>query len=294
MADITYTQFPIEADIVDISQMETDISNAQTDILSLGQNKADKTTTINGLSLAQNRTLYVQDIPSKNILIVPFVNGSISDSGADTTTPNRLRSALIAVEPSTTYTISMDSSAIKYQEFDTYNSSGTWTGYVSLNATSATFTTNASTYFIKVIVTRNNGTAISPSDLNSCDVQLEKGSTATAYVPYAKTNVELTNDIGASVSYTPTSLVTVNRLMTYRVGKIVSVCGNLTAASAISSNDNLITFGASLALLTDCVGMNTSDGSNINMYVTKGGVLRPAKAIASGVVFTFNFTFVTE
>lgn len=241
MADITYTQFPIEADIVDISQIETDISNAQTDILNLGQNKADKTTTINGLSLAQNRTLYVQDIPSKNILNPYFVNGSLSNTGEDTSTPNRLRSIFIPVQPSTTYTLQMTSSTIKWQEYDEYTSAKSWIGYTSINATSKTFTTGSTTAYIKLIATFNTGTAISPSDLDGCNLQLELGSTATAYVPYAKTNAELSQgliDISSSFVWNPSVTFSTKTLVAFYDPVRRLVMGNMAydASAAISAS----------------------------------------------------------
>ena len=95
MADITYTQFPIEADIVDISQMQTDISNAQTDILNLGQNKADKSTTINGLSLAQNRVLasaqFSEAITGEKMLAnILYQSGNSWTGGSSIKLPNDL------------------------------------------------------------------------------------------------------------------------------------------------------------------------------------------------------------
>lgn len=204
MADITYTQFPIEADIVDISQMQTDISNAQTDILNLGQNKADKSTTINGYSLAQNRTLYVQDIPSKNLfdtVKAGFVERNnygvtrslASDgtgivlSGLSTGTSLWARSTDDA-----SFWLPQGDYLISYEASGTGSSSVTYFGVLTSGGQtyydSFTAPSGGITIVNFVIVITNNVQY-------NCTVypMIRLSSAPSGYVPYTKTNEELTS-----------------------------------------------------------------------------------------------------
>ena len=134
---------------------------------------------------------HVQDIESKNVAnILTLVQGSLSGTGAETTGTTRLRSGFFSVDSSVVYTVSMVSSALFY-EIHEYDSSKTWLKFTQVNANSATFTTSGTTKYVRILFRYSDNSTILPSAITK--LQLEKGSTVTSYVPYAKTNVELSN-----------------------------------------------------------------------------------------------------
>jgi len=142
--------------------------------------------------------LYAQDIASANIADQgAFVQGSVSGSGADTTSTIRLRSPLIAVTPSTTYSVGCSSATLVF-EADYYNSSGTWQSNYAINATSGEFTTPSNTYYVKILIRKSDNSTIVTSDLSQ--FYLRKKTDLTGYVPYAMTNRELTEYVGAATS----------------------------------------------------------------------------------------------
>lgn len=221
MADITYTQFPIEADIVDISQIETDISNAQTDILNLGQNKADKTTTINGLSLAQNRTLYVQDIPSKNLLptisssttingVTYTLNsdGSISTGGTAGTGGSQLflvGANWVGVSPypldkTKSYIMSGcpsggSNSTYRISIFEYYNGGSSNVNYSDIgDGVEFTPYSSATSWLVVINIQPGAGDMTGKTFYP----MIRPSSAPSGYVPYAKTNVELSQGSAGS------------------------------------------------------------------------------------------------
>lgn len=114
-----------------------------------------------------------------------FEQGSISSSGADTLADNRIRLKNYAeVSPSTTYTFKTNSTyslqvyVFEYDENKDFiqRIPSTW---IELPYT---FTTSATTKYIRVICAKDNTENISPSDVYN--TQLELGPTATDYEEY--------------------------------------------------------------------------------------------------------------
>ena len=116
--------------------------------------------------------------------------GDISGSnGAESASTIRLRSGWIPVKPSTTYTLSMSSSAV-FKYLYKYSASKGWLRVTALTSASPkSFTTDNDVYYIRVTMGYTNDATIVPSDVS--DVQLEQGSSKSLYVPYAMDNVEL-------------------------------------------------------------------------------------------------------
>lgn len=179
-----------------IADVESDLS----DLSDVVDDKVDTSdATVNGKSLPAQ--LYVQDFESKNILnSQEIVQGSLGNSGEEASSSQRLRTGYIPVTPDTTYTISMNSTASFYYWYE-YNSSKSFIRYVVANdGTEFTFTTGSTTSYVRFLIRYLDGSTIVPS--NVTEVQLELGSEKTTYVPYAKTNVELTQDLGIANSKT--------------------------------------------------------------------------------------------
>ena len=236
MPDITYNQFPISGKIVDFDQLQTDVNN-------LNANAVLESRTINGYDLSANRTIYAQDVPSKNIINpTELVQGSMTSTGTETGGTTRIRSGYVAVTGGTTYTISTSSTTVMIYELHEYNSSKTWQSYTSVSLNSPyTFTTASGTGYVRFLFRYSDNSDILPSAVTN--LQLELGSTVTAYVPYAKTNVELTNDYEEG-TWTPhlydytTKVMNLPTSKYIRIGSLY-VCSlyvlNFTPTSAITT-----------------------------------------------------------
>jgi hypothetical protein len=86
----------------------------------------------------------------------------------------------VPVKPNTVYTASVKDLQIYYLE---YEQDKTYTDRrASGFADNTTFTTGANTYFIRLQFRKSDNSDITPSEVTN--VQLERGSTATAYEPY--------------------------------------------------------------------------------------------------------------
>ena len=179
--------------------VKADPNSLAEEIAQLDSEKADKTTTINGKSLEADRTLYVQDIPSKNLL----------PNNASTTTVNGV-----------TFTINADGSI---------STSGTASSGIQFTIGSLTLKSgiqyaftgcpsggDLGSYFINfsgvVNDTGNGATATPASDVTTnAVINIVSGTNMNgktfrpmirlasidddSYVPYAKTNVELSKDL---------------------------------------------------------------------------------------------------
>ena len=85
-----------------------------------------------------------------------------------------------------------------------YNASKGFITYSSLGTATFTFTTNANTKYIRFLMEYTNSATILPSAISN--LQLEEGSSASPYVPYAMDNVELTErSKGKKHYFTPTN-----------------------------------------------------------------------------------------
>ena len=129
-----------------------------------------------------------------------LVNG-VFDSSANIVYGNTTRlvtEAYAKVDASTTYTVSVLPNTIRFGDFACYNASKTYIGLVtavtSNTESTYTFTTLANTKYVRgVLLKKNTSATLSPSEVTS--LQLEKGSSASSYVPYAMDNVELTKRV---------------------------------------------------------------------------------------------------
>ena len=116
--------------------------------------------------------------------------GDISGSnGTELASTIRLRSGWIAVKPSTTYTLSMSSSSV-FKYLYKYSASKGWLRYTALTSASPkSFTTDNDVYFIRVTMGYSDDATILPSAVSN--LQLEKGSQASSFVPYTMDGVEV-------------------------------------------------------------------------------------------------------
>jgi hypothetical protein len=116
--------------------------------------------------------------------------GAIDGStGASVDWSARIRSGFTPIKPNTTYTVSWSGSAIPCMFY--YSSSKTFVSASLTNTevTSYTFTTPSGVGFVKFTWGKYSNANITPSDVSN--VQLEKGSTASSYVPYTMDGVEV-------------------------------------------------------------------------------------------------------
>lgn len=128
--------------------------------------------------------------------------GAINTSnGTESASTIWLRSGYASVNGSATYTISYTPSNLQVYVIE-YNASK---GYVtSPSYAVGTWTTNASTKYVRLLIRFPNNPTIVPSDVST--LQLEKGSSASSYVPYAMDNVELTERVTyKKIYFTPTN-----------------------------------------------------------------------------------------
>lgn len=121
---------------------------------------------------------------------------SVGD-GTEIANTGQFRSGFCAVDGSTTYTVSMGTTGLRYQYVYEFNSSKAFIGATALNFTNvSTFTTNASTKYVRFMGDKY-GSVVVPSDV--LNPQLEEGPYASPYVPYAMDNVELTDAVRPQV-----------------------------------------------------------------------------------------------
>lgn len=153
--------------------------------------------------------LVVESIRSKNMFSSPLELGTYDNSGNKSSSNQNYRSSnFIEVQPSTTYTFSINGVSQKYVLLYYTN---TMT-YISQDTslTNGTFTTPSNCYYINIRCFNADYT----SNYSSLKIQLEEGSTATTYYPYQELNpnvsdtgwinIELKNNVTArSGSYTP-------------------------------------------------------------------------------------------
>lgn len=125
--------------------------------------------------------------------------------GVNTSDARRVFSGLCRVQASTTYTCSFTTAKNTIVNYIiAYDSSGnqiTWTS--PTNQRPMAFTTPSGCAYVRVQFT-NQSQNITPSDITN--LMLEKGSSASSFVPFAMDNVELTERVsGKKVYFTPTN-----------------------------------------------------------------------------------------
>lgn len=131
--------------------------------------------------------------------------GSISGTGVEADASTRVRSGWDSVKANTTYTVSVTPSNLRIMSFRYYNSAKTLlSNYDPTYSDKVTFTTPNNCAFVRVVFGNSTNTNVSPSAFST--FQIEKGSSASPYVPYAMDNVELTERTASQkIYFTPTN-----------------------------------------------------------------------------------------
>lgn len=253
MPDGYFDSLPIPRKNVDLAGMQQNIASLQSGLAqeildreSADATKANKSTTINGKSLAEDRVIYAQDVPSKNLLpntastqtingVTFTVNsdGSISTSGTASAVVEFFIYANGYWSPSPypfdksqEYILSgcptggTDSSySLRIYEYNGSSSTGNYKDYGS----GVTFTPNSSGTGCLVMIAIQSGTNMNGKTFRPMIrlASIEDDS----YVPYAKTNVELT--------------------------KIVTDTPQIDAERAITSSTSCFNTGVSLTIPSD-------------------------------------------
>jgi hypothetical protein len=177
MSKITYTNkvaLNENNDIADINKVKADDMN---EIKECVNNNDDMLT---GGAVAGDmvvNSIRTKNMFDKNNIISGIRLGSTGETVNDA---NYFSSDFIPVKPNTTYTLSRNSSSDTLTVYCEYNSSKTFISRSSfITTTTRTFTTGSTTYFLKLSVGK----------INIDSLQLEEGSTATAYSDYQALNI---------------------------------------------------------------------------------------------------------
>lgn len=180
--------------------------------------------------------IVVDDISCKNINNSVLEKGSLNNStGATVTDANVVRSnGYIKVEPNTTYTISNNKG---YHPFVyEYSSSKSFIQYSGKQENPYTFTTSATTNYIKY---RTSGTDVE-NDLTAL-FQIEKGDKSTTYTPHKKFGYNLDEIEPITL---PSSLIsldsslTANAIEIKKIGKFVQL--TLDISGSISQGQTIL------------------------------------------------------
>ena len=169
--------------------------------LFVGENRSETLTASGSAFQIQNGTQY--DAPltlaelkgnatqttysGKNLLNknVGFTNKWINSNGVEVAgNTNALFNGYIKVAPNTAYTLSFKS-RVYNMIMSEWNESKTFVKQnIKSASTSYTITTQATTEYLRVNFNYNGSTTVTQDIIDSLDIQLELGSTATAYEPY--------------------------------------------------------------------------------------------------------------
>lgn len=130
----------------------------------------------------------------KNLFDGQLELGMYDETGAKATNNTNYRNvAPINVQPSTTYTFSINGTSQKYVIY-LYKKDGT---FIRVNTlTSGTFTTPAEAYLLNFRCFNADFT----SDYANLKIQLEQGSNATSYEPYIEQSIKVDNEDFVSMS----------------------------------------------------------------------------------------------
>jgi hypothetical protein len=129
------------------------------------------------------------------------------NNGSDQSLTMRLRSGFTSIKASTKYTLAFSTTNnLRIRAIVYYNASKGWvsTSQYGTNTTEETFTTPSSVSYLRVVLQNTSSGTVVPSEVTN--LQLEKGSYASSYVPYTMDNVELTErSKGKKIYFTPTN-----------------------------------------------------------------------------------------
>lgn len=120
--------------------------------------------------------------------------------GSETALTSGIRSGRSKVSSSTAYTVHW-SGALRLYIFE-YTSAGAfikYTLYSNAAVESATFTTTSTTGIVRFMWEYTNGSTITPSAISN--VQLERGSQASSFVPYTMDGVEVAERLNYKLNY---------------------------------------------------------------------------------------------
>ena len=204
ISEITYDLCDSSKDRVKLGKIQESLTDSLSgDVSSVQTSGGTMTGSLSFVENGQSATVDANKIELRDrifgtcnlIDMASLEQGSIyvSTTGQDEASTTRLRSGYTSVKPSTTYTISQSSSTYVVAVCK-YGSNKAYLGFISVSSQQTyTFTTDSSTYFIRVLIQYNPASTIQPSAVTN--LMLEKGSSASSYVPYAMDNVELTKRV---------------------------------------------------------------------------------------------------
>ena len=174
--------------------------------------------------------------------------GGYSANGVPFDSASYVRTPLTSVKGGTTYKVSYNATQSHMDYIWEYNAQGENIRFAEYTST---FTTLADTAYVAFRWTINDATPFTPSDITS--LQLEKGSSASPYVPYTMDNVELTERVRR------------------KTGTLTANVGSFDEAYCRQSGDTVDIHGW-------IVGLSTSDSSHANA-ITVSGVSLPSVPI---------------
>ena len=182
-----------------------------------------------------------------NLLDSSFIEqgGLRSSNGEFVPTDLRAISCIqyIEVLPNTPYTISFSGSFAT--AMFAYNSSKEFINYQSTSGlvSSATFTTPNNCHYVRMYFSKAGTQDVSPSDISN--VQLEEGTSASPYTPYAMDNVELTErSKGKKIYFTPnycSSNATYDGCYYYKENDIVHVHIGADSPTSLDQSKTMFT-----------------------------------------------------
>lgn len=282
----------------------TNVQDAIDEIDDAVDDAVPKTREINGYDLSEDRTLFLQDFGSKNLLPntattqtingVTFtvnddgsvtVNGTATGSNADF---NIIATASGALDflPSGDYILSGCPSGGSWSSYNLQvENAGAWVGD---NGEGGTFTRSSSGED-RVRIHVATGTTVSNLTFYP---MIRPAGTGDTYVPYAKTNVELTQDISKSTEISATFDVgnlNANSGIKARVlGNILLITGYINSTVAISTNTYIATIGAK-PIQEVMESPNGSNGDVTRMVLRTNGRIQIESALQANEWFSFTF-----
>ena len=195
----------------------------------------------------------------KNLLdkSVGFTKKWINSNGVEVAgNTNALFNGYIKVAPNTAYTLSFKSSVYN-MIISEWNESKTFVKQnIKSASTSYTITTQATTEYLRVNFNYNGSTTVTQDIIDSLDIQLELGSTATSYQAYTAQEFEV--NLGKNLS--PTASINNVTWASSSVTALKDVLNSLQAGTySISMNFTLTERN------------DTSDASKYGLYLANSG-----------------------